>query len=63
MEGVDHLPLSDDAKFLHIPYDERWDYLRPVIVRLFLGEDASDKPMTIPRLAQFMTNHYSFSAE
>lgn len=48
----------DTEKFLHIPYDQRWDHLRPTIVRIYMEEKEK-----IPRLAQRMKNDYDFDAK
>ncbi|KAI2616885.1 hypothetical protein GGR54DRAFT_641478 [Hypoxylon sp. NC1633] len=45
-------------KFLHIPYDQRWDYLKPVIVRMYMEEN-----QRIARLAERMKDEYSFDAQ
>ena len=47
-----------DGRFLHIPYDKRWDYLRPTIVRLYIDEREH-----ITELAEFMKEEYSFPAK
>lgn len=63
MESISHVPPADDEKFLYIPYEERWERLKPVIASLYLGNDESDTPMTIPQLAKHMRDYYSFPAE
>ena len=47
-----------DSKFLHIPYDKRWEYLKPTITRLYMEEKVS-----LDRLAERMKTEYSFSAQ
>lgn len=49
---------SADGKFLHIPYDKRWEHLRPTILRLYVEEGERMKA-----LVERMKNEYSFSAQ
>ncbi|KAI1659367.1 hypothetical protein F4813DRAFT_352708 [Daldinia decipiens] len=49
---------SPVEKFLHIPYDQRWEYLRPVIIRMYLEENS-----TMKRLSQRMKDEYGFNAQ
>jgi hypothetical protein len=58
-----HILPTEDEKFLHIPHDERWEPLKPVIIGLYMGHNNSGKPMTIPQLAAHMKQHYSFLAQ
>ena len=57
------LPRDDEAKFLHVPYEKRWDHLKPVITQLYMGKfGPNGKSMTITQVADFMKHHYSFHA-
>ncbi|WYZ35916.1 hypothetical protein EsH8_X_000563 [Colletotrichum jinshuiense] len=49
--------------FLHIPYEERWEHLKPTIIDAYLGKNAFDQPRTLEKLAELMKNEYSFNAE
>jgi len=63
MDTNELLPRDNGAKFLHVPYDERWNYLRPVITQLYMGKYGPDgKSTTISQVAGFMKSHYSFHA-
>ena len=54
--------ITIEEKFLGIPYDQRWDKLKHVIINLFLGDD-SRAPLKVPELKTLMKENYSFSAE
>jgi hypothetical protein len=57
------LPRSQDARFLDVPYEERWECLKPVIVQLYMGKyGPNGKSTTTGQVALFMRNHYSFHA-
>jgi len=63
MEADDLLPSSQDAKFLNVPYEKRWDCLKPTIVQLYMGKyGPNGKSMTTGQLVVFMREHYSFHA-
>ncbi|KAI1209519.1 uncharacterized protein F4807DRAFT_426984 [Annulohypoxylon truncatum] len=63
MDPADLAPRSEAEKFLNDSYDERWEKLRDVIVRLYLGKYGSNgKSMTIRQVAEFMKSHYNFYA-
>lgn len=47
-----------DPKFLHIPYEARWEFLKDTIVRLYIDENE-----TLSSLAQRMKTEYSFAAQ
>ncbi|KZL70085.1 hypothetical protein CT0861_06765 [Colletotrichum tofieldiae] len=49
----------------HIPYEERWEHLKPIIIDVFLGigRHSSEKALTIPKLAAYMKEKHSFTAE
>ncbi|OHE95975.1 hypothetical protein CORC01_08668 [Colletotrichum orchidophilum] len=49
------------ATFHHIPYEQRWEPLKDIIVKAFLGDDTS-RPLTFPKLSEFMTKHHGFKA-
>ncbi|KAK1547632.1 hypothetical protein CPAR01_01599 [Colletotrichum paranaense] len=49
------------ATFHDIPYEKRWDYLKDIIVKAFLG-DATSSPLTFPKLSEFMKKHHGFDA-
>ena len=53
---VEPAPATQN-KFLDVPYEQRWECLRPVIIQLYLGEKLS-----IAALADRMRDQYSFSA-
>ncbi len=56
-------PRSDDEKFLHVPYEQRWERLKPIIVELFTGNHGPNgKSMTTNQVLVFMRDHYSFHA-
>ncbi|KAK4141974.1 uncharacterized protein C8A04DRAFT_38633 [Dichotomopilus funicola] len=59
----DLFPRSPDDKFLNVPYNERWEHLKPIIVKLYMGKyEPNGKPMTMGKVAVFMRDHYSFHA-
>ncbi|WQF82047.1 Putative Clr5 domain-containing protein [Colletotrichum destructivum] len=58
-----HHRLVSGFDLLHIPYDERWEHLKPIIVEAYLGKNGSGKPLTIPKLAEFIKKNHGFSAE
>ncbi|KAK6225740.1 hypothetical protein QIS74_01787 [Colletotrichum tabaci] len=62
MEEPNHRPVSG-LDLLHIPYDERWEHLKPIIVEAYLGNSGSGKPLTIPKLAEFMEKNHRFDAK
>ncbi|KAI3531936.1 hypothetical protein CSPX01_13800 [Colletotrichum filicis] len=49
------------ATFHDIPYEKRWDYLKDIIVKAFLG-DATSCPLTLLRLSESMKKHHGFDA-
>ncbi|KXH29533.1 hypothetical protein CSIM01_06266 [Colletotrichum simmondsii] len=49
------------ATFHDVPYEKRWDYLKDIIVKAFLG-DATSSPRTYPKLSEFMKEHHGFDA-
>jgi len=64
MDAADRAPVRVDDKFLNVPYEQRWEHLKPVIIERYLGDgNAGNKGLTIPKLAAFMKEHYSFAAE
>jgi len=61
MDISEVLPRDNGAKFLHVPYEERWNHLKPVITQLYMGKYGSNgKSMTIGQVASFMKENYSF---
>jgi len=63
MDANELLPRDDEARFLHVPYEKRWDHLKPVITQLYMGKfGPNGKSMTITQVADFMKRHYSFHA-
>ncbi|GAB1317651.1 hypothetical protein MFIFM68171_07861 [Madurella fahalii] len=61
MDIANVLPHSEDDKFLNVPYEKRWEHLRPVIVQLYLGSyGPNGKSMTIGQVAAFMRDNYAF---
>jgi len=63
MDISELLPRDDGAKFLHVPYEERWGHLKPVITQLYMGKyGPNGKSMTISQVAGFMKGYYSFYA-
>ncbi|KAK7425943.1 hypothetical protein QQZ08_007525 [Neonectria magnoliae] len=62
-DPVELLPQSDQDKYLHISHEERWSYLKPVIVQLYTGNyGRGGKSATLDQVVQFMKTHYSFHA-
>ncbi|KAI0447299.1 hypothetical protein F4803DRAFT_500532 [Xylaria telfairii] len=60
---VELLPQSDQDKALDIPHADRWEQLKPVILKLWLGRYGKDgKDATMKQVADFMRTHYSFHA-
>lgn len=56
-------PVPEDAQgsdptFSHIPYDKRWEPLKPTIIKLYM-----EKGEKLSRLAARMKEEYNFSAE
>lgn len=45
-------------KFLHIPYNQRWEYLKPTMVRIYMEENSR-----FASLAKRMKDVYSFDAQ
>ncbi|XXH01228.1 hypothetical protein Hte_007582 [Hypoxylon texense] len=45
-------------KFLHIPYNQRWEHLKPTIIRIYMEENNR-----IASLAKRMQEVYSFNAQ
>jgi hypothetical protein len=63
MNALDLLPASDEDKHLEVPYEQRWEHLKPIIVELYMGNHGpNDKRMTISQISDFMKHHYSFHA-
>ncbi|KAJ3535429.1 hypothetical protein NM208_g7137 [Fusarium decemcellulare] len=56
MDNEDSGP--SDPKFLHIPYDKRWNYLKETIIRLYTEEEEK-----LERLVERMKAEYSFDAQ
>ena len=48
---------TPDPKFLHIPYGERWQYLKPAIVKIYIDEKEN-----LARLSQRMKDELDFDA-
>ncbi|KAF6829365.1 arrestin [Colletotrichum plurivorum] len=46
---------------LHIPYDERWEHLKAIMVDAYLGKTGPG--LAYPKLAEFMKDNHGFSAE
>ena len=53
----------DKGKSPYIPYEERWELLKPTIISLYLGDGDSVGGMKIELLASHMKEHHSFPAE
>ncbi|KAM7198178.1 hypothetical protein V8F33_005236 [Rhypophila sp. PSN 637] len=63
MDTANLLPSSDQDKFLNVPYEQRWECLKPIITSLYLSKRGPDgKSMTIAQISAFMKTHYSFHA-
>ncbi|EAQ86815.1 hypothetical protein CHGG_08068 [Chaetomium globosum CBS 148.51] len=63
MDINDLLPHSRGAKFLDVPYEERWECLRPIIVRLYMGKyGPNGKSTTMAQVVVFMRDNYLFHA-
>ncbi|KAF4462268.1 hypothetical protein FALBO_10920 [Fusarium albosuccineum] len=56
MDNEDSGPSN--PKFLHIPYDKRWNYLKETIIRLYTEEEEK-----LERLVERMKAEYSFDAQ
>ncbi|KAK3375765.1 hypothetical protein B0T24DRAFT_698268 [Lasiosphaeria ovina] len=57
------LSYSNDAKCLGVSYEQRWEHLKPVIVKLYMGKYCPNgKSMTTRPVADFMQAQYSFHA-
>lgn len=52
-----HNGQGSDPTFSHVPYDQRWEPLKPTIIRLYMEEGEK-----IASLAERMKNEYGFSA-
>ena len=64
MDASGLLPRSDADKFLTVPYEERWERLKDVIVAVYLGPHGKNgKCPTINELATFMNDNYAFPAQ
>lgn len=50
--------MSLAASHLDVPYEQRWELLKPSIIKIYLEEK-----VTLPRLAERMANDYGFKAE
>ncbi|KAG7044400.1 hypothetical protein JMJ77_0003862 [Colletotrichum scovillei] len=53
--------LPPQATFHDIPYDQRWEPLKNIIISAFLG-DATSSSLTFPKLCEFMKEHHGFDA-
>lgn len=65
MEHVpaDLFPQSDQEKHLDIAYKDRWEYLKPIITTLYLGNYGQEgKATTLNQVAEFIKVNYSFHA-
>jgi len=63
MDPADLRPQSLEAKFLDVPYESRWECLKPVIIPLYMGKyGPGGKSMTMRQVADFMRDHYTFNA-
>ncbi|KAH7275417.1 hypothetical protein B0J15DRAFT_15320 [Fusarium solani] len=49
--------MDPDPKFLHIPYNKRWEYLKDTIIQLYLEEGEK-----VDKVASRMKSEYSFDA-
>lgn len=55
------LPGSVEDKFLRLPYAERLEKLKPIIVQLYMGNyGPGGKRMTMRHVTEFMKDKYSF---
>ncbi|KAJ4864300.1 clr5 domain-containing protein [Trichoderma breve] len=55
------LPGSGEDKFLRLPYAERLEKLKPIIVQLYMGNyGPGGKRMTMRHVTEFMKDKYSF---
>jgi hypothetical protein len=57
LDMASHSGQGWDPKFLHVPYEQRWEHLKPTIIRLYMEEKER-----LAALAQRMKDEYSFSA-
>ncbi|KAI0450715.1 hypothetical protein F5B21DRAFT_507899 [Xylaria acuta] len=56
-------PQSDQDRHFDVAYKDRWEYLKPVIVRLYLGNyGPGGKTTTLDQVVDFMRANYSFHA-
>ncbi|KAL7619752.1 hypothetical protein AAE478_010294 [Parahypoxylon ruwenzoriense] len=60
MESSSSVPFAEGStqKFLDVPYDQRWEPLKPVIIRIYMEERNK-----LSRLAERMSEEYSFNAQ
>ncbi|KAI3324512.1 hypothetical protein HD806DRAFT_492835 [Xylariaceae sp. AK1471] len=56
-------PQSDQDRYLDMAYTDRWERLKPVIVRLYLGNYGQEgKTTTLNQVVEFMRVNYFFHA-
>ncbi|PNP59476.1 hypothetical protein THARTR1_00966 [Trichoderma harzianum] len=61
MEIDDLLPRSDEDKFCRLPFAERLEKLKPIIVELYTGNyGPGGKRMMMRQVVEFMKDKYSF---
>lgn len=61
MEIDDLLPRSDEDKFYRLPFAERLEKLKPIIVKLYMGNyGPGGKRMIMRQVVEFMKDKYSF---
>jgi hypothetical protein len=60
MDPAGLFPRSDDEKFLGLPYSERLEKLKPIIVQLYMENyGPRGKRMTIRQVTEFMRDQYA----
>ncbi|KAI3317833.1 hypothetical protein HD806DRAFT_513918 [Xylariaceae sp. AK1471] len=65
---MDHVPAelfpqSDQDKYFDVAYTDRWECLKPIIVKLYMGDyGKGGRTTTINQVADFMRANYSFHA-
>ncbi|KKP00295.1 hypothetical protein THAR02_07589 [Trichoderma harzianum] len=61
MEIDDLLPRSDEDKYCRLPFAERLEKLKPIIVKLYMGNYGhGGKRMVMRQVVEFMKDKYSF---
>ncbi|KAJ4006290.1 hypothetical protein NW752_010939 [Fusarium irregulare] len=59
------IPQSDEDRYVRSAHNERWEHLKPVIIKLYTcNYGKNNKSLKIPQMVSFMkTNYYFHAAE